>query len=101
MSGVRSPRSAPATTLRSHYLLENFEAQLSHIKSCLSLPFDVRPALHASAVDMAKNRKPISAEFQQDALEAAQAMIRRQDGTVLHWTRGMQLPYGWGGGGGR
>jgi PAS domain S-box-containing protein len=45
---------------------------------------------------MAPSRRPgIPIELQQQALEAAQLMVREFDGTILHWTRGMERLYGW------
>jgi two-component system, LuxR family, sensor kinase FixL len=46
---------------------------------------------------MATTGEPIPAELRQQALEAAQLMVRAFDGTVLHWTRGMERLYGWSG----
>jgi two-component system sensor kinase FixL len=43
---------------------------------------------------MSSKRRSIPAELQQ-ALEAAQIMVRQFDGTILHWTRGMEHLYGW------
>src|SRR5579871_845934 len=37
----------------------------------------------------------IPGDLQQKALDAAQLMVREFDGTILHWTRGMERLYGW------
>lgn len=44
---------------------------------------------------MALSSELIPLEMQQRALESAQLMIRESDGTILHWTRGMERLYGW------
>lgn len=37
----------------------------------------------------------IPAELQRRALDAAQVMVREFDGTILHWSQGMEHLYGW------
>ena len=67
------------------------------ITAVLVLALKLFPYMAPEAAGMmaSVNIPRVSGSLQQQALDVAQLMICQLDGTILHWTRGMERLYGW------